>query len=81
MLAPPGMVKLLSLLMGLINFWKDDVDHGEAFTYNAREGNNADERTERKYQPKILVDSAKSISMSLFGDEKMPGTPANKPQG
>jgi len=80
-LAPPGMVKLVSRPMDLMNFWKDEVDHGEEFAYNEQEGNDADESTGRKYQPRILVGSAKSISTSLFGDKKMPGTPTNKPQG
>ena len=85
-LAPPGMVRLIPQPTNLMNCWKKENDRGEEYEYLERVGNN-DEIEEdegkgtRRYKPRILVGSAKSISISLFGDKKMPGTPTNKPQG
>eukprot|EP00579_Thalassiosira_antarctica_P011994 CAMPEP_0201922986 /NCGR_PEP_ID=MMETSP0903-20130614/10864_1 /ASSEMBLY_ACC=CAM_ASM_000552 /TAXON_ID=420261 /ORGANISM="Thalassiosira antarctica, Strain CCMP982" /LENGTH=833 /DNA_ID=CAMNT_0048460219 /DNA_START=124 /DNA_END=2622 /DNA_ORIENTATION=- len=84
-LAPPGMVHLIPRPMDLMSCWKDVVDRGEEFEYFENEGDdtNGEGSTTkgRTYHPRILVGSAKSISQSLFGDKKMPGTPTNKPQG
>mmetsp|Transcript_31913 Transcript_31913/g.67092 ORF Transcript_31913/g.67092 Transcript_31913/m.67092 type:complete len:816 (-) Transcript_31913:78-2525(-) len=83
-LAPPGMVRLVPRPMDLMGFGKDnEVGRGEEYEYFESEGNESDESTNkgRRYQPRILVGSAKSISTSLFGDKKMPGTPTNKPEG
>eukprot|EP00581_Thalassiosira_minuscula_P014811 CAMPEP_0183722190 /NCGR_PEP_ID=MMETSP0737-20130205/14225_1 /TAXON_ID=385413 /ORGANISM="Thalassiosira miniscula, Strain CCMP1093" /LENGTH=829 /DNA_ID=CAMNT_0025952311 /DNA_START=34 /DNA_END=2523 /DNA_ORIENTATION=+ len=85
-LAPPGMVRLVPRPTDLMSFWKEgNLDRGEEYEYNEKEGgdhggNGANDEG-RKYQPRILVGSAKSISTSLFGDKKMPGPPTNKPQG
>ncbi|KAL9187720.1 hypothetical protein ACHAXT_006098 [Thalassiosira profunda] len=80
-LAPPGMVKLVPRPMDLMNSWKAEADGGDEYEYSQKEGLDVEEGGGRKYQPRILVGSAKSISTSLFGDSKMPGTPTNKPQG
>ena len=88
-LAPPGMVRLIPRPMDLMTCWKDEVDRGEEIEYYEKEGIDDEEEGtnsngvvgKRKYQPRILVGSAKSISTSLFGGGKMPGTPTNKPQG
>ena len=84
-LAPPGMVRLIPQPMNLMNCWKKENDRGEEYEYLERVGNDETEEDEgkgtRRYTPRILVGSAKSISISLFGDKKMPGTPTNKPQG
>jgi hypothetical protein len=84
-LAPPGMVRLVPRPMDLMNGW--NYDRGEEYEYLeslGEEDNHEEEggnNTRRKYQPRILVGSAKAISTSLFGDTKMPGTPTSKPEG
>ena len=84
-LAPPGMVRLVPRPMDLMNGW--NYDRGEEYEYLeslGEEDNHEEEggnNTKRKYQPRILVGSAKAISTSLFGDTKMPGTPTSKPEG
>lgn len=84
-LAPPGMVRLVPRPMDLMGFGKDgEVDRGEEYEYLENEGTEGEDSATprgRKYKPRILVGSAKSISISLFGDKKLPGTPTNKPQG
>ncbi|KAL7526656.1 hypothetical protein ACHAXR_001583, partial [Thalassiosira sp. AJA248-18] len=82
-LAPPGMVRLVPRPMDLMKCWKEEVDRGEEFEYyeNSGSDDSDEENTDRKYHPRILVGSAKSISTSLFGDKKMPGTPTSKPEG
>ena len=86
-LAPPGMVRLVPRPMDLMSSWNYEVDRGEEYEYleslgeddsDEEEGGN---KTGKKYQPRILVGSAKAISTSLFGDTKMPGTPTSKPEG
>jgi len=84
-LAPPGMVRLVPRPMDLMNGW--NYDRGEEYEYleSLGEDDSHEEEggtnTRRKYQPRILVGSAKAISTSLFGDTKMPGTPTSKPEG
>ena len=86
-LAPPGMVSLVPGPSDLMSYWKDNRDRGIDFEYEDQvDGDNVDgEHTTnaggRKYQPRILVGSAKSLSISLFGDKKLPGTPTSKPEG
>eukprot|EP00578_Thalassiosira_sp_NH16_P012130 CAMPEP_0181115074 /NCGR_PEP_ID=MMETSP1071-20121207/21239_1 /TAXON_ID=35127 /ORGANISM="Thalassiosira sp., Strain NH16" /LENGTH=851 /DNA_ID=CAMNT_0023199259 /DNA_START=73 /DNA_END=2624 /DNA_ORIENTATION=+ len=86
-LAPPGTVRLVPHPTDLMGFWKDSVDRGEEYDYFENEGDegNGNEGANgtggRKYHPRILVGSAKSVSASLFGDGKMPGTPTSKPEG
>ena len=87
-LAPPGMVRLVPRPMDIMSLWKDEVDRGEEVEYLERVGEEDNEEEGdsieamgKKYQPRILVGSAKSISISLFGNNKLPGTPTNKPQG
>ena len=91
-LAPNGMVRLISRPMDIMSCWKDnEIDAGEEYEYMESQGSDGvgtdnDEeanegKREKKYKPRILIGSAKSISISLFGDKKMPGTPTNKPQG
>jgi len=92
-LAPNGMVHLISRPMDIMSCWKDsEVDAGEEYEYMESQGGNSgvgtdngeeanEGKRERRYKPRILIGSAKSISISLFGDKKMPGTPTNKPQG
>mmetsp|Transcript_1941 Transcript_1941/g.4228 ORF Transcript_1941/g.4228 Transcript_1941/m.4228 type:complete len:942 (-) Transcript_1941:34-2859(-) len=84
-LAPPGMVALVPRPMDLMSCWKDTRDPGVDFEYE-QENDDAEENEglndkERKYMPRILIGSAKSISISFFGDGKMPGTPTTKPEG
>jgi hypothetical protein len=82
-LAPRGMVRLVPRPMDLMNCWKDEGDRGEDFAYYEENEDVEDdaENPGEKYSPRILVGSAKSISVSLFGDGKMPGTPTSKPEG
>ena len=80
-LAPPGMVRFVPRPMNLMNCWRDEVDAGEEFEYYETSSNGERPAHEKKYKPRILVGSAKSVSVSLFGDSKMPGPPTNKPQG
>lgn len=84
-LAPPGMVKLIPRPMDVMSCWKDEVDRGEEYEYYKKNsGGDVDAigaEKGRKYQPRILVGSAKSIFTSLFGSAKLPGTPTSKPQG
>lgn len=80
-LAPPGMVRFVPRPMNLMNCWRDEVDAGEEFEYYETSSNGERPTHEKKYKPRILVGSAKSIAVSLFGDSKMPGSPTNKPQG
>ena len=79
-LAPPGMVRLVSQPMDLMR--KGKIDAGADFAYYEEHGKgDLDKVTGPTYSPRILVGSAKSISISLFGDGKMPGSPTRKPDG
>ncbi len=82
-LAPKGMVKLVPRPMNLMSLWKAEADRGEEYEYYENEGNDAEPTNSsgRTYKPRILVGSAKSISLSLFGDKKMPAPPTSKPEG
>ena len=82
-LAPKGMVKLVPRPMNLMSLWKAEVDRGEEYEYFANEGNyeELNSSSGRTYKPRILVGSAKSISLSLFGNKKMPVSPTSKPEG
>ena len=82
-LAPPGMVKLVPRPMNLMSLWKAEADRGEEYEYFENQGNEEDPTSSsgRTYKPRILVGSAKSISLSLFGDKKMPAPPTSKPEG
>ena len=82
-LAPKGMVKLVPRPMNLMSLWKAEADRGEEYEYYENEGNGAEPTNSsgRTYKPRILVGSAKSISLSLFGDKKMPAPPTSKPEG
>lgn len=82
-LAPPGMVKLVPRPMNLMSCWKAEADRGEEYEYYENEENTDDliSSSGRTYKPRILVGSAKSISISLFGDKKMPAPPTSKPEG
>lgn len=84
-LAPPGMVALVPRPMDLMSCWKNTRDPAVDFEYE-QENDDAEENEgindkESKYMPRILIGSAKSISISFFGDGKMPGTPTTKPEG
>ena len=50
---------------------------GVEYEYYEKEGNDAEPTniSGRTYKPRILVGSAKTISLSLFGDKKMPAPP------
>lgn len=80
-LAPRGMVRFVPHPMDLMK--KGKVDAGSDFAYYEEHNDEADDVqiTGPMYSPRILVGSAKSISISLFGDGKMPGTPTRKPDG
>jgi superfamily II DNA/RNA helicase len=82
-LAPKGMVKLVPRPMNLMSLWKAEADRGEEYEYYEKEGNHAEPTNSsgRTYKPRILVGSAKTISLSLFGDKKMPAPPTSKPEG
>lgn len=82
-LAPKGMVKLVTRPSDLMNLWKAEADRGEEYEYYANQGTDEEPTTSsgRTYKPRILVGSAKSISLSLFGDKKMPAPPTSKPEG
>jgi len=87
-LAPNGMVRLVARPMDIMSCWKEnEIDAGEEYEYMESQGgvgtaeDGGEGKREKKYKPRILIGSAKSISISLFGDKKMPGTPTNKPQG
>jgi hypothetical protein len=80
-LAPKGMVRFVPRPMDLMK--KGKIDAGEDFAYYEEHGDEdgKNEALGKTYSPRILVGSAKSISISLFGDGKMPGTPTRKPDG
>lgn len=80
-LAPKGMVRFVPRPVDLMK--KGKIDAGEDFAYYEEHGeeDSANQASGRTYSPRILVGSAKSISVSLFGDGKMPGTPTRKPDG
>lgn len=80
-LAPKGMVRFVPRPMDLMK--KGKIDAGEDFVYYEENGeeDSANQASGRTYAPRILIGSAKSISVSLFGDGKMPGTPTRKPDG
>ena len=79
-LAPPGMVRLVSQPMDLMR--KGKIDAGADFEYYEEHGEgDRDTVSGPTYSPRILVGSAKSVSISLFGDGKMPGSPTRKPDG
>lgn len=82
-LAPKGMVRLVPQPMDLMK--KGKIDAGADFVYYEEHGEEAVENkasgSTETYSPRILVGSAKSISISLFGDGKMPGSPTRKPDG
>lgn len=82
-LAPKGMVKLVTRPSNLMSLWKAEADRGEEYEYYASQGTDEEPSTNsgRTYKPRILVGSAKSISLSLFGDKKMPAPPTSKPEG
>ena len=80
-LAPPGMVRFIPHPMDLMK--KGEIDAGADFAYYEKHSEEAggSEKFGKRYSPRILVGSAKSLSISLFGDGKMPGTPTRKPDG
>jgi hypothetical protein len=80
-LAPKGMVRFVPHPMDLMK--KGKIDAGEDFAYYEEHGeeDGKNKALGKTYSPRILVGSAKSISVSLFGDGKMPGTPTRKPDG
>ena len=82
-LAPKGMVKLVPRPMALMSLWKAEADRGEEYEYFENQETDEELNTSRgrTYKPRILVGSAKSISLSLFGDKKMPAPPTSKPEG
>ncbi|KAL7552570.1 hypothetical protein ACHAWF_015813 [Thalassiosira exigua] len=77
-LAPRGTVRLVPRPTDLTKFWKDE----ELGSDDEGDGDGADgAKKGRKYKPRILVGSAKSVSVSLFGDGKLPAPPTSKPEG
>ena len=81
-LAPKGMVRFVSQPMDLMK--KGQIDAGADFTYYEEHGYDDDSDRQASgpsFSPRILIGSAKSISISCFGDGKMPGTPTRKPDG
>ena len=80
-LAPKGMVRFVPQPMDLMR--KGQIDAGADFTYYEEHGHDdiGYQSLSQSFSPRILVGSAKSISISCFGDGKMPGTPTRKPDG
>ena len=80
-LAPNGMVRFVPHPMDLMK--KSKIDAGAEYAYFEEHGD--EDRDEQAlgqtYSPRIIVGSAKSLAISLFGDGKMPGTPTKKPDG
>jgi superfamily II DNA/RNA helicase len=71
-MAPPGMVRLILRPTNLMKQNSND-------DYNS----DIDQSTEEKGRispPKIYVGSAKSIYVSLYGDENLPASPTSKPE-
>ncbi len=75
-LAPPNSVRLITSPSNIVR-----SSYGEREKSEAKYGGRRDVTTSNsEFGTKLIIGSAKSIMVSLFGDSKMPSSPTSKPE-